>query len=309
MRIVVALGGNALLKRGEPMTADNQRANIRAAAEALAPMAKHNDVVITHGNGPQVGLLALQAAAYKDVPGYPLDVLGSQTEGMIGYVIMQELGNLLPYERSFATLLTQVQVDPDDPAFARPTKPIGPVYGKAEARAIADERGWAMARDGDKYRRVVPSPRPKHIFEIRVIEMLIERNVVVICAGGGGIPTKYVDGRRLVGVEAVIDKDLASSLLARQLEADFFMMLTDVEAVAKDWSTPRQRGIRRASPAALAALDFAEGSMGPKVQAACEFVESTGRTAGIGHLRNAGEILEGRAGTIVTTNADALELV
>lgn len=309
MRIVVALGGNALLKRGEPMTADNQRANIRAAAEALAPMAKHNDVVITHGNGPQVGLLALQAAAYKDVPGYPLDVLGSQTEGMIGYVIMQELGNLLPYERSFATLLTQVQVDPDDPAFARPTKPIGPVYGEAEARAIADERGWAMARDGDKYRRVVPSPRPKHIFEIRVIEMLIERNVVVICAGGGGIPTKYVDGRRLVGVEAVIDKDLASSLLARQLEADFFMMLTDVEAVAKDWSTPRQRGIRRASPAALAALDFAEGSMGPKVQAACEFVESTGRTAGIGHLRNAGEILEGRAGTIVTTNADALELV
>lgn len=308
MRIVVALGGNALLKRGEPMTAENQRANIRLAAEALAPIAEKHNIVITHGNGPQVGLLALQAAAYKDVPGYPLDVLGSQTEGMIGYVIMQELGNLLPYERSFATLLTQIEVDPDDPAFDNPTKPIGPVYDQAESQRIAAERGWAMAPDGDKFRRVVASPRPRHIFEIKVIEMLVRENVVVICAGGGGIPTMYEDGRRLVGVEAVIDKDLASSLLARQLQADFFMMLTDVEAVALDWGTPSQRAIRRGGPSALGALDFAAGSMGPKVEAACEFAEMTGAPAAIGHLKDAGRMLSGEAGTTVTTGAAEPEL-
>jgi len=308
VRVVVALGGNALLKRGEPMTAENQRANIRAAADALAPIVAQHDIIITHGNGPQVGLLALQAAAYKDVPGYPLDVLGSQTEGMIGYVIMQELGNLLPYERPFATLLTQIQVDPDDPAFARPTKPIGPVYGKADSERVARERSWTMAADGDGFRRVVPSPRPQHIFEIRVIEMLVEKNVVVICAGGGGIPTMYEDGRRLIGVEAVIDKDLASSLLARQLEADFFMMLTDVPAVSRDWGTQHERAIRRAGPDALGRLDFASGSMGPKVQAACEFAEGTGRSAGIGELSAAGAILEGRAGTIVTPEVNGIEL-
>lgn len=308
MRVVVALGGNALLKRDEPMTAENQRANIRVAAEALAPIADQHQIVITHGNGPQVGLLALQAAAYKDVPGYPLDVLGSQTEGMIGYVIMQELGNLLPFERPFATLLTQIQVDPDDPAFANPTKPIGPVYTRAEADRIARERGWSMAPDGDKFRRVVPSPRPRHIFEIRVIEMLVDSNVVVICAGGGGIPTMYEDGRRLVGVEAVIDKDLASSLLARQIKADFFMMLTDVPAVARDWGTADERAIRRAGPDALGRLDFASGSMGPKVQAAREFAESTGNSAGIGELKDAGDILAGRSGTIVTRKAGGLEL-
>lgn len=308
MRVVVALGGNALLKRGEPLTAENQRANIRVAAEVLAPIADEHQIVITHGNGPQVGLLALQAAAYKDVPGYPLDVLGSQTEGMIGYVIMQELGNLLPFERPFATLLTQIQVDPDDPAFANPTKPIGPVYTRAEADRIARERGWSMAPDGDKFRRVVPSPRPQYIFEIKVIEMLVQRNVVVICAGGGGIPTMYQDGRRLVGVEAVIDKDLASSLLARQLEADFFMMLTDVPAVARDWGTPDERRIRRATADSLGQLDFASGSMGPKVQAAREFAESTGQSAAIGQLKDAGDILAGRSGTIITGDAGGLEL-
>lgn len=307
MRIVVALGGNALLKRGEPMTAENQRANIRTAAEALAPIARQHDLVITHGNGPQVGLLALQAAAYKDVPGYPLDVLGSQTEGMIGYVIMQELGNLLPFERPFATLLTQIEVDPCDPAFQAPSKPIGPVYSREEADAVARERGWSMARDGDRYRRVVPSPRPRHIFETRVIEMLVERNVVVICAGGGGIPTMYDAEHHLVGVEAVIDKDLASSLLARQIGAGFFMMLTDVESVARGWGTPDEAWIRRASPEALEGLDFAEGSMGPKVQAACEFVFETGRPAGIGHLKDAREIMEGRAGTVVAPEAVGLQ--
>jgi len=302
LRIVVALGGNALLKRGEPMTAENQRANIRLAAESLAPIAERHDVVITHGNGPQVGLLALQAAAYTDVPGYPLDVLGSQTEGMIGYVVMQELGNLLPYERPFATLLTQIEVDPRDPAFENPTKPIGPVYSEAEAEKVAVERGWVMAPDGDKYRRVVPSPKPKHIFEIRVIDMLVRENVVVICAGGGGIPTMYEDGRRLVGVEAVIDKDLASSLLARQLEADFFMMLTDVEGVARNWRAPDQRFIRRAAP------ELAVGSMGPKVEAACEFVEVTGGPAAIGHLKDAVAILSGAAGTTVEAGAGDTEL-
>ncbi len=307
MRIVVALGGNALLKRGEPMTAENQRSNIRIACEALAPIAARHDLVITHGNGPQVGLLALQAAAYKDLPSYPLDVLGSQTEGMIGYVIMQELGNLLPYERPFATLLTQIEVDPKDPAFDNPTKPIGPVYSREEADEIAAERGWTMAPDGDRFRRVVPSPRPRHIFEIRIIKMLVEQNVVVICAGGGGIPTMYTAERKLTGIEAVIDKDLASSLLARELDADFFMMLTDIDAVVKDWGSENARKMRRADPSALRALEFAAGSMGPKVQAACEFFEATGCPAAIGSLRDAGRILAGESGTLVNADVDGLD--
>lgn len=307
MRIVVALGGNALLKRGEPMTAENQRSNIRIACEALAPIAARHDLVITHGNGPQVGLLALQAAAYKDLPSYPLDVLGSQTEGMIGYVIMQELGNLLPYERPFATLLTQIEVDPKDPAFDNPTKPIGPVYSREEADEIAAERGWTMAPDGDRFRRVDPSPRPRHIFEIRIIKMLVEQNVVVICAGGGGIPTMYTAERKLTGIEAVIDKDLASSLLARELDADFFMMLTDIDAVVKDWGSENARKMRRADPSALRALEFAAGSMGPKVQAACEFFEATGCPAAIGSLRDAGRILAGESGTLVNADVDGLD--
>lgn len=307
MRIVVALGGNALLKRGEPMTAENQRSNIRIACEALAPIAARHDLVITHGNGPQVGLLALQAAAYKDLPSYPLDVLGSQTEDMIGYVIMQELGNLLPYERPFATLLTQIEVDPKDPAFDNPTKPIGPVYSREEADEIAAERGWTMAPDGDRFRRVVPSPRPRHIFEIRIIKMLVEQNVVVICAGGGGIPTMYTAERKLTGIEAVIDKDLASSLLARELDADFFMMLTDIDAVVKDWGSENARKMRRADPSALRALEFAAGSMGPKVQAACEFFEATGCPAAIGSLRDAGRILAGESGTLVNADVDGLD--
>lgn len=289
------------------MTAENQRSNIRIACEALAPIAARHDLVITHGNGPQVGLLALQAAAYKDLPSYPLDVLGSQTEGMIGYVIMQELGNLLPYERPFATLLTQIEVDPKDPAFDNPTKPIGPVYSREEADEIAAERGWTMAPDGDRFRRVVPSPRPRHIFEIRIIKMLVEQNVVVICAGGGGIPTMYTAERKLTGIEAVIDKDLASSLLARELDADFFMMLTDIDAVVKDWGSENARKMRRADPSALRALEFAAGSMGPKVQAACEFFEATGCPAAIGSLRDAGRILAGESGTLVNADVDGLD--
>ena len=215
MRILVALGGNALLKRGEPMTAEAQRANVRIAAKSLAPVAGRHQLVISHGNGPQVGLLALQSAAYKEVEAYPLDVLGAQTEGMIGYLIEQELGNLLPAEVPFATLLTMIEVDADDPAFGDPTKFVGPIYADEEAEALAADKGWTFKRDGDHLRRVVPSPEPKRIFEIRPIRWLLERGVLVICAGGGGIPTAWVPGqdRTLGGVEAVIDKDLASALL------------------------------------------------------------------------------------------------
>src|SRR4249920_15321 len=224
MRVVVALGGNALLKRGEPMTSEVQRANIKVAAQALAPIAKDNQLVITHGNGPQVGLLALQGAAYKPDEAYPLDVLGAETEGMIGYMIEQELGNLLPFEVPFATMLTMVEVDSDDPGFANPTKFVGPVYDKPQADALAAEKGWIFKADGGKWRRVVPSPMPKHIFEMRPIRWLLEQGVVVVCAGGGGIPTMYEKGRErhLVGVEAVIDKDFCSELLAREIDADLF---------------------------------------------------------------------------------------
>jgi carbamate kinase len=301
MRVVVALGGNALLKRGEPMTSDVQRANIRVAAEALAPIAKQHQLVISHGNGPQVGLLALQGAAYKPDEAYPLDVLGAETEGMIGYMIEQELGNLLPFEVPFATLLTMVEVDADDPGFANPTKFVGPVYEKPEADRIAKEKGWIFKEDGKKWRRVVASPLPQRIFEIRPIRWLIDHGTIVICAGGGGIPTMYKKGenRKLVGVEAVIDKDLCSELLARELNADLFVMLTDADAVYADWGKPSQKVIRRASSESLARYEFAAGSMGPKVQAACRFASATGNVAAIGALADLNEIIAGRAGTTI----------
>ncbi len=298
MRIVIALGGNALLRRGEPPTATNQRRNVRVAAGALAPIARRHDLVISHGNGPQVGLLALQGAAGKPDETYPLDILDAETEGMIGYLIEQELGNLLP-DRRCATLLTQIEVDPDDPAFGHPDKPIGPVYSEIEAQKLAQERGWNMARDGAHFRRVVPSPAPQRIFELSVIELLVSQGVIVICAGGGGIPTVRREDGSLVGVEAVIDKDLASALLARELKADALLMLTDVDAVYRDWGTPSARAIRRITPLALRELDFAPGSMGPKVRAACEFVEQTGGMAGIGQLSDALAILDGGAGTVI----------
>ncbi len=240
MRIVVALGGNALLKRGEPMTAEAQRSNVIVAAKALAPLVKEHQLVISHGNGPQVGLLALQGAAYQEVEAYPLDVLGAQTEGMIGYMIEQELGNLLPFEVPFATILTMVEVDPNDPAFQNPTKFVGPVYDKSEADQLAAEKGWVVKQDGNKWRRVVASPLPKRIFEHRPIKWLLEKGTIVICAGGGGIPTMYdpAQARHLVGVEAVIDKDRATALLARELEADLFIMATDVKGVFLDWVNP-----------------------------------------------------------------------
>jgi carbamate kinase len=307
MRILVALGGNALLRRGEEMTADNQRRNVRLAAEALAPLAREHQLVITHGNGPQVGLLALQSAAFEAVSPYPLDVLGAQTEGMIGYMIEQELGNILPFEQPFATILSMVEVDPDDPAFQNPTKPIGPVYSEADARRLEAEKGWKMAPDGDGFRRVVASPKPKRIFQVRPVKWLLEKGCIVICAGGGGIPTMYAPGRQLHGVDAVVDKDRASAMLARELEVDLFIMATDAGAVYLDWGKPTQRAIRRASPRALTALPFAAGSMGPKVEAAAEFAERTGKTAAIGSLADVTRIARGEAGTLVTSEAAGLE--
>jgi carbamate kinase len=301
VRVVVALGGNALLKRGEPMTADAQRANVRSAAPALAAVAEDHQLVLSHGNGPQVGLLALQGAAYEEVEAYPLDVLGAQTEGMIGYVLEQELGNLLPSEVPLATVLTMIEVDPADPAFADPTKFVGPVYDQAEADGVAAEKGWVFKQDGDRWRRVVPSPEPKRIFEIRPIRWLLDKDVVVICAGGGGVPTMYEPGggRTLVGVEAVIDKDLASELLAREVGAELFVMATDVDGVYADWGTPEQRRLERATPGELRGSEFAAGSMGPKVDAALRFVEATGKRSAIGSLDQIEQIVDGTAGTQV----------
>ena len=307
MRILVALGGNALLRRGEEMTAENQRRNVRIAAEALAPLGREHQLVITHGNGPQVGLLALQSAAYQQASAFPLDVLGAQTEGMIGYMIEQELGNLLPFEQPFATILSMVEVDPDDPAFDNPSKPIGPVYTEEDSRRLAAEKGWVMAPDGDGFRRVVASPLPKRIFQIRPVKWLLEKGCIVVCAGGGGIPTMYAPGRRLQGIDAVVDKDRASCLMARELEVDLFIMATDADAVFLDWGKPTLRAIRRASPKALAAYDFATGSMGPKVEAAVEFAERTGKTAAIGALADITRIARGEAGTILTREAGEVE--
>jgi carbamate kinase len=299
MRIVIALGGNALLQRGQPMTAVNQRANIRTAAERIAQVVPGNEVVIAHGNGPQVGLLALQAAAYLDVAPYPLDVLGAQTEAMIGYVIEQELGNLLPFETPLATVLTMIEVDPLDPAFEHPTKPIGPVYDRVTAERRAREDGWTIAPDGDGFRRVVASPEPRRIFELRPIRQLLEMGTVVICAGGGGIPTVYTDHGWLQGVEAVIDKDLASSLLARELGADLLVIATDVDGVYADWGTPAQRRLEQVTPEELEPMALPAGSMGPKVRAACRFVRETGHEAVIGSLADIAELVEGQGGTRV----------
>jgi carbamate kinase len=299
--VVVALGGNALLKRGEPMTAAAQRANVRVAAEALAPVAGRHRLVLSHGNGPQVGLLALQSAAYGQGEPYPLDILAAETEGMIGYLIEQELGNLLPFEMPFATILTMVEVDPDDPAFDDPTKFIGPVYDEPEAHRLEAEQGWTFKLDGDDWRRVVPSPAPTRIFEHRPIKWLLEKGAIVICAGGGGIPTMYArDGSKtLLGAEVIVDKDRASALLAREIEADIFVMATDVDGVYLDRGSRRARRLGRTTVDELRSHTFPDGSMGPKVEAACDFVERTGRTAAIGALGDIEAIVEGRAGTIV----------
>jgi len=302
MRIVIALGGNALLRRGEPLTFENQRQNIKIACEQIAKVWPNNELVIAHGNGPQVGLLALQGAAYTEVPTYPLDVLGAESVGMIGYMIQQELGNLVPFDVPLATILSQVEVDKNDPAFKNPTKPIGPVYSKEEAERLAKEKNWSIAQDGDKYRRVVPSPLPKRIFEIRPVKWLLERGSIVICAGGGGIPTYYDDQHNLHGVEAVIDKDLCSALLAENLDADLFIIATDVSAAFIDWGKDTQKAIASAHPDAIKEIGFASGSMGPKVQAAINFARYSGKDAVIGSLSDIVDIVKGKAGTRISTN-------
>lgn len=300
MLVVVALGGNALLRRGEPVSADSQRLNIRRAAKAIASLLEDgHQLVITHGNGPQVGLLALQNKTDDGTSVFPLDVLGAETEGMIGYVLQQEIDNAYEPEARYATLLTQTEVDPQDPAFANPTKPVGPVYEEAVARQLASDRGWSIAPDGDAFRRVVPSPRPLGILEIDVIRLLVEQGVIVICAGGGGIPVIRRSDGTMIGVEAVIDKDHASGLLAAALNADAFLMVTDVDAVYLGWGTAQQQAIGDTTSKNLREMYFADGSMGPKVTAACDFAEATGGLAGIGALDATRDILAGKAGTRV----------
>jgi carbamate kinase len=298
MKIVVALGGNALLRRGEPAEAAVQARNVELAAAAIAALAAEHAIVVTHGNGPQVGLLALQAAAYTDVAPYPLDVLGAESEGMIGYLLEQSIRNALP-RREIATLLTQVVVDVDDPAFGRPTKPIGPVYPEARAAELAATLGWRIAPDGGGWRRVVASPEPRSIVELSTIRLLVDTGVIVVCAGGGGIPVVAGAGGVLHGVEAVIDKDLASGLLAQLLGADLLLLLTDVDAVQLDYGTAAARRLEETTPDELRAHRFAPGSMAPKVEAACRFVEATGGEAAIGSLSEAPAILAGRSGTRV----------
>lgn len=307
MRLVVALGGNALLRREQPLTADNQLANIRRAAAQLARVAQQHDLVLTHGNGPQVGLLALQAAAYKPVDAYPLDMLGAQTDGMIGYLLEQELANLLPASRVVATLITRVEVDAHDPAFEHPTKPIGPVYGPAEAEQVAAAKGWRLVADGAGWRRVVASPQPQRVLGLQAIRWLLERGALVIAAGGGGIPVARTPSAQgpdtLQGVAAVIDKDLCSGLLARELQADVLVIATDVAGVFVDWGLPTQRALGHVTPARLEGIAFAAGSMGPKVEAARAFVQATGRRAVIGSLDQIEQLLAGQAGTQIGPQA------
>lgn len=300
MRIVVALGGNALSKRGETLTAANQRASIRTAARALAQvMDAGHEVVITHGNGPQVGYLALRGGAF------PLDVLGAETDGMIGYVLQQELDNAYLPEAKYATLLTQIEVDPNDPAFQKPTKFIGPIYTEEETARLRADHGWTIGQDGAHFRRTVPSPRPKRILELDVIRLLLDQGVVIICAGGGGIPVVQKDDGTMIGVEAVIDKDHASGLLARALEADAFLMLTDVEGVYSGWGTPDQALIAQLTPQEVAQMDFPAGSMGPKVDAACEFAQATGGFAAIGRLSDTLDLINGTTGTRISLRREA----
>lgn len=282
------------------MTAEVQRANVRKAAKALAELARNHNIVVAHGNGPQVGLLALQASAYADVPAYPLDILGAESVGMIGYLVEQELTNALPTQTRLATLLTQIEVNSDDPAFSHPEKPIGPVYDKADADRVRAEHDWVLIEESEgKWRRVVPSPRPQRITQIQVIQLLVEAGVVVICAGGGGIPVIRNEQEEIEGIEAVIDKDRAAGLLAEELNADAFLMLTDVDAVYSGWGTPDQLPISRATPIELSTQKFASGSMGPKVEAACAFASHPGRIAGIGRLEDAAALLSGQAGTVI----------
>ena len=306
MKLVIAIGGNALLRRGQVLNASNQLENIRRAAAPLARMALAHELVLTHGNGPQVGLLALQSAAYGDGQSYPLDVLGAQTDGMLGYLLEQELGNLLPASRTVTTLLTRVEVDPHDRAFGAPTKFIGPVYSQQEAQRLGAAGNWPVAADGSGFRRVVASPQPLAVLGIDPIRWLLERGALVIAAGGGGIPVARDADGKLYGVDAVIDKDLCSGLLACNLQADCLVIATDVDAVYLDWGKPNQRALGKVTPHMLAQHTFPAGSMGPKVEAACKFVLATGKRAVIGSLDRVEDMLAGQAGTEVSPRAALL---
>ncbi len=301
MRIVAALGGNALLERGESPESAIQEAHIVRAVRALAPLAADHDLVITHGNGPQVGMLALESAHDPAISRpYPFDVLGAQTQGMIGYWLVQALQNALP-GRQVACLVSRTLVRADDPAFAHPSKFVGPVYDERQARALAASQHWEVRQDGSRWRRVVPSPEPAELLDLPAIRILLDGAAIVVCAGGGGVPVVAENGtRRTHGVEAVVDKDLTASLLARQLHADALLLLTDVAAVADGYGTAQARPIRRATPAELRARSFPAGLMGPKIDAVCRFVEATGNPAGIGQLCDARALLTGAAGTLIT---------
>jgi len=307
MRVVIALGGNALAKRGEPMTIAVERGNVRIAARAIGAISNAgHEVVVTHGNGPQVGLLALQASSFDAESAYPFDVLGAATEGMIGYLIEQELGNVVPADKHVITVLSQTEVARDDPAFADPTKFVGPVYTEAEARRLADANGWVVRPDGAHWRRVVPSPTPRRIVEVQGVNLLLAAGYLVVCAGGGGIPTVFdASGEVLSGVEAVIDKDRAAAVLARDVGADLLLIATDVTGVHLDWGTPAQRLLTAAHPDDLAAREFPAGSMGPKVEAAIQFARlGGGRASVIGALEDLTAMLQGRAGTRVALDVE-----
>lgn len=302
MRVLIALGGNALLKRGEALSFENQLTNIHRAALQLARIAEKHDVILTHGNGPQVGLLALQAAAYTAVAPYPLDVLGAESQGMVGYLLEQALANLLPPDRQVVSLITRVEVDASDSAFTHPTKPIGPMYTEDEAKRLAKENNWAVAADGppDKngFRRVVPSPRPLRVLNLQALTTLVTSGELVIAAGGGGIPVvKQSGGDGMRGVEAVIDKDLTAGMLAIALKVDCLLIATDVESVFMDWGQPSQQAIGKTTPAFLQTHTFANGSMAPKVASSCAFVSQSGKRAVIGSLEHIEAMLAGDVGT------------
>lgn len=303
MKVVIALGGNALLRRGERADADVQMANVRIAAKAVAEIAKEHNVVLTHGNGPQVGLLALQADAYKDVTPYPFDVLGAESQGMIGYMVAQCVGNDLP-DRQVVNIITQTEVDPNDPAYSDPRKFVGPVYDKETAEKLAAERGWTVAADGKYFRRVVPSPQPKKIVEIDTIRQLVDSGAMVIASGGGGIPVVRNEQGKLEGSEAVIDKDMSASIMAAELDADALLILTDAPSIALDWGTPDQKEIKEVSPEKLQEYNFAKGSMGPKVDAVCRFANTGKGFGAVGRLEDALDILNGKAGTIIRKGAE-----
>jgi carbamate kinase len=299
VRVVVALGGNALLQRGEPPDSEVQAHHITAAVEALAPIVRDHKLVVTHGNGPQIGLLALESARDPSLSHpYPLDVLGAQTQGMVGYWLLQALENVAP-DRQVACVVTQTLVSSDDPAWGAPTKFIGPVYGEAEATRLAGERGWQIRADGDRWRRVVASPTPLAVVEDPLIELLLAQGVVVVCAGGGGAPVVRDRDGRLQGVEAVVDKDRTSAILAVSVKADALLLLTDVAGVVDGFGTPDATLLRRTTAARLRQLDLPAGSMGPKVAALCEFAETTGQFAAIGSLDDAEAVLRGDSGTSV----------